>query len=281
MRFIVRHDTHYRYDTPVVLAPHVLRLTPRPGEHLLVSRTLAVTPEPAEIRHETDAFGNLIARVVFPDRPVGELRIDSRFELQTSFPPPPPAAGALPPLPWGPIADPALAPFGPGAAGGDGNVTAFAGALAGEVGHQPIAFLEQLCRTIHARSDCHVRPTGAAQSAAETLASWRGACRDLTVLFLAAARSLGIPGRFCSGYQAAAETPDGRHYLHAWPELFLPGAGWRGWDPTHGIPVGDGHVALCAAPDQEDTMPVTGGYYFGSSVTSTLDFEVRIATSTS
>ena len=87
-----------------------------------------------------------------------------------------------------------------------------------------------------------------------------------------------MAGRFCSGYQAAADTPDGRRYLHAWPEIFLPGAGWRGWDPTHGISVGDGHVALCAAPDQAATMPVTGGYYFGDAITATLDFEVTIRT---
>jgi transglutaminase-like putative cysteine protease len=61
--------------------------------------------------------------------------------------------------------------------------------------------------------------------------------------------------------------------------VFLPDVGWRGWDPTHGVPAGEGHVALCAAPDQAATMPVVGGYYFGNSITATLDFEVSIATS--
>ena len=277
MRFVVHHDTRYRYDVPVVLAPHILRLTPRPGEHHVRTRALVVVPEPVEMREETDAFGNLVVHVTFPARPVDELRIDSRFELETSIPPFPAGVGTLPPLPW--VPDAALAPFGAQPAHGEPGVAAFAQALSAEVDHQPVAFLEHLCRTLHARTDRHVRPTGAAQRASETLATWRGACRDLTVLFLAAARSVGISGRFCSGYQAAAETPDGLRYLHAWPELFLPGVGWRGWDPTHGMPIGDGHVALCAAPDQADTMPVTGGYFFGSSVTSTLDFEVRISTS--
>jgi transglutaminase-like putative cysteine protease len=272
MRFDVRHDTHYRYDVPVVLAPHVLRLSPRPGEHRLLTRRLVVMPEPVEVREETDALGNLLVRVTFSDRPTQELRIDSRFALETSAPAPA-AAGALPPLPWSPD------PFGAGAADGDPSVAAFARAVAAEAGHEPVAFLEHLCRTIFARADRQIRPEGAAQTAAQTLATWRGACRDYTVLFLAAARGFGIPGRFCSGYQAAAETPDGRRYLHAWPELFLPGIGWRGWDPTHGVPVGDGHVALCAAPDQADTMPVTGGYFFTGTLNSTLDFEVRIATS--
>ena len=81
------------------------------------------------------------------------------------------------------------------------------------------------------------------------------------MLFLAACRSLGLPARFVSGYQAHAETPDGRRHLHAWAQARLPGLGWRGYDPTHGLAVADGHVALCAAPEQGATMPVEGGYW--------------------
>lgn len=278
MRFDVQHQTQYRYSVPVVLAPHLLRLTPQPGLHRLQSRALVVVPQPIEVREEVDGFGNQITRVTFADRPTAELRIDSRLELDTAPPLTAAGTGALAPLPWPPTLDHDLARYSQGAAGVDPGVAAFARGLAVEVGQQPVAFLDHLCRTIHARSDRHIRPTGDAQRPAETLASWRGACRDLTMLFLAAVRSLGMPARFCSGYQAAAETADGQRYLHAWPEVFLPGVGWRGWDPTHGVVVGEGHVTLCAAPDQADTMPVTGGYYFGSSITATLDFTVRIAT---
>ena len=284
MRFAVQHETHYRYSVPVVLAPHLLRMTPQPGANVIRSRTLVVVPQPTEVRAEIDAFGNQVTRVSFTDRPTAELRIDSRCALDTAAPPPISASLALAPLPWAPNFDSDLARYSQGGAGAgvgvgvDFGVAAFARGVAAEAGHQPLAFLDHLCRTIHARSDRHIRPTGDAQSAAETLATWRGACRDLTMLFLAAARSQGMAARFCSGYQAAAETPDGQRHLHAWPEVFLPGAGWRGWDPTHGVVVGEGHVALCAAPDQADTMPVAGGYYFGGSITATLDFVVRIAT---
>ncbi len=276
MRFAVRHETLYRYSVPVVLAPHVLRLTPR-AKSQVATRSLVVSPEPIALREETDAYGNLVARVTFSDRATGELRIESRFELETS--PPQPAFEPSERLPWAqPLADDLMA-YRPGDAGIDPAVIAFARAAAAEVGQQPVAFLDHLCRTIHARADKQIRTSGDAQAAAETLASWQGACRDFTVLFLAAARSMGMPARFCSGYQSAADTPDGRRYLHAWPEVFLPGVGWRGWDPTHGVAAGEGHVALCAAPDQADTMPVVGGFYFaGSSVTSTLDFDLRITT---
>jgi transglutaminase-like putative cysteine protease len=266
MRFSVRHTTIYRYSTPVALAPHVLRLSPRATEGVL-GRSIVVSPQPVEQREELDADGNTLTHVAFAPTPTAELFIESTFALETRQPVAP-LVGASAPLPW------------PGTnAAVDPAVAAFARQVAAQAGNDPVAFLNRLCETMHARADKHVRPDGDAQSPTETLSTWRGACRDYTVLFLAAARSLGLVARFVSGYQSAAETPDGRRYLHAWPEVFIPGAGWHGWDPTHGIPVGDGHVALCAAPEQAGTMPVTGGFYFdGPSVTSTLDFDLRVDT---
>ncbi|HVZ74078.1 MAG TPA: transglutaminase family protein [Polyangia bacterium] len=265
MRFVVRHETRYGYSVPVVLGPHVLRLTPRP-DHLVLARSLVVRPEPVALHDEIDAFGNSVARAVFAPAATSELFIESRFEVDTAAPAP-----VSPVIP----SPAALAPYHAGEI--DGGVAAFARAVAAEAGPGTLAFLDHLCRVMHARADKHVRPTGDAQSAAVTLTTWRGACRDFTALFLAAVRSEGFAARFCSGYQAAADTPDGRSYLHAWPEVYVPDIGWRGWDPTHGIPVTDGHVALAAAPDQADTMPVAGGYVFdGPSVTSTLDFDLRV-----
>lgn len=276
MRFVVRHASLYRYSVPVVLAPHVFRLTPRP-ENRIRTRSLVVTPQPVELRDELDGFGNPVTRAIFSSAATNELRVESRLELDT-----PPAPGSLSvvldPLPWPWPPPETLAPYQPN--GTDPAVATFAREVAAEAGHQPLAFLDNLCRSIYARADRQVRHTGDAQTATETLQTWRGACRDLTVLFLEAARSLGMPARFCSGYQAAADTPDGQRYLHAWPEVFVPGVGWRGWDPTHGIPVGEGHVALCAAPDQAGTMPVVGSFSFdGAIITSTLDFTVEIGTS--
>jgi len=278
MRFAVRHETLYRYSAPVVLAPHLLRLTPR-AEHQIRTRTLVVRPEPVERHEERDGYGNHVARVIFSNQATQELSIESRFELETAAPRP--ASEVSERLPWTArqLAEDDLSVYRPGDASVDPLVVAFARTVAAEVGDQPVAFLNHLCRTIHARADKQIRTSGNAQGAADTLASWQGACRDFTVLFLAAVRSQGMAARFCSGYQAAAETPDGRRYLHAWAEVFVPGAGWRGWDPTHGVAAGEGHVALCAAPDQAETMPVVGGFYFsGGSITSTLDFDLRIAT---
>ncbi len=272
MRFTVRHDTLYRYAAPVRLAGHVLRLTPRPEGVSLRSHVLSVDPMPAARDGRVDGFGNPVVDLEFTGE-TDVLRIESRFELETIGPSTRIAAD-VPELPWAPDPRAATAPFlvDPGI---DDEVRAFAFALAAASHRRAAGFLDLLTRTLFARTDRHIRPDGPAQRAAHTLATGRGACRDVTVLFLAAARALGIPARFVSGYQARAETPDGRRHLHAWPEVFVPGSGWHGFDPTHGVAVEDGHVALAAAPDQFGTMPVEGGYY-GEAVASTLTYTVEI-----
>jgi transglutaminase-like putative cysteine protease len=274
MRFSVRHQTLYRYSAPVRLAEHVLRFNPRPEAGRLLTRTLSIDPTPIERDDTLDPFGNLVTRVAF-DKLTARFAIDSRFELEVASP----AAAKIaapPPLPWPIEAD------GPNAiycASGDVDdaVSAFAAGIASQCGGEALAFLDRLNETLFVRIRHDIRAEGAARPAAATLALGHGACRDVTDLFLAACRSLGAPARFVSGYQAKADTPDGRRHLHAWPEAFAPGLGWLAYDPTHGVKVTDGHVALCAAPGQAATMPVEGGFY-GGAVTSTLDYQVEIET---
>jgi transglutaminase-like putative cysteine protease len=276
LRFHIQHETLYRYSAPVVFAPHVLRLNPRTRGVDVLSRALLVHPQPAEVLDFDDAFGNRLSRVTFQGLPSDALRVESRLELETFFTPDAGGDEGLPELPW-------PAPVGDGLdvyrheADGDASVHAFAETVAAGAGRRPLAFLEALNASLFGSMTAHVRHEGDAQRAGTTLATRRGACRDITVLFLAACRSQGIPARFVSGYQARAQTPDGQRYLHAWAEAFVPGRGWSGWDPTHGLRAADGHVALCAAPDQADTMPVEGGFY-GNARTSTLDWSLRIAT---
>ena len=274
MHFCVRHETVYRYTAPVTFAPHVLRLNPRADGARILADSLTIDPAPAARHDATDSFGNLVTHVSF-DRTSDLLRIEKRLELDVAEGPRLRDPG-LPRLPWSPGAHDALADYRP-AGDHDATVSGFAARLAAESGWAALPFLNRLSGTLFTRLERRIRVDGAAQSPAHTLTIGRGACRDITVLFMAACRSLGIAARFVSGYQAQADTPDGRRHLHAWPEVFLPGLGWRGFDPTHGIAVTDGHVALCAAPDQADTMPVEGGFY-GEGITATLDYRVEIAT---
>ncbi|MGB7934938.1 MAG: transglutaminase-like domain-containing protein [Gammaproteobacteria bacterium] len=97
-----------------------------------------------------------------------------------------------------------------------------------------------------------------------TLDRGRGACRDLAVLFITMCRLQGIAARFVSGYQARAETEHPRRYLHAWPEVYLPGGGWRGYDPGHGDAVAG-------------AAPIEGSFY-GAGASSSLEYELNIKT---
>ena len=275
MRFSVRHDTLYRYNAPVGLAPHLLRLTPRAERVRMLASHLTVQPVPTARQESVDRFGDRITQVSF-DGLSHLLHVESYFDLEISAPTPlrdsePSRNPAWLCRPQGVPAD-----YWPGDRQ-DQAVQGFAQTLASESGWEALPFLEHLSQTLFRRFHRGNRIEGAAQAPARTLATGRGACRDLTVLFMAACRSLGIAARFVSGYQAHADAPDGNRHLHAWPEVFLPDAGWRGFDPTHGIAVTDGHVALCAAPDQTATMPIEGSFY-GNGVTATLDYRVRIAT---
>jgi transglutaminase-like putative cysteine protease len=279
VRFHIEHESLYRYDVPIQLTEHVLRLTPRADAVNVLARRLVVEPEPAASREEVDAFGNSITRLEFRGS-TQHLRVSSAIELDTLAAPEP--SSQLAPLPHvPPLADDL---FMYRSNGFHPTVKELADRLVAEAGHAPVRFLDQLTHTLYSRIDRHVRPSGGARSAHETLALGSGACRDLTVLFLEVCRSQGLAARFVSGYQAQAQSPDGQRHLHAWAEVFLPGSasqtsGWHAWDAMHGVRVSDGHVALCAAPHQAATMPIEGGFLFdGATVNSTLDHSVRIGT---
>lgn len=260
MRFGVSHESIYRYSSPVRLADHVLRLMPRPEYVADVTQELVIEPEPAWRREEVDPFGNPVIRVGFTgETPM--LRIISRITADTIAPPAGPAAVAE-----------AAHFLGDGEAP---EIEAFAAQVAADADGDDHAFLAQLTRILHQRIKHGIRLKGHAQTPVETLQSSRGACRDVTVLFIALCRARGIPARFTSGYQAFAQVSDGTRHLHAWPEAFLPGIGWRAYDPTHGRAVGETHLPLAVAPEQRATMPVQGGY-FGSKVSASLDFQIHI-----
>ena len=120
-------------------------------------------------------------------------------------------------------------------------------------------------------------PKWAAMSPSETLASKRGARRDLAVLFMYASRSLEIASRFVSGY---IHEPGriGTSELHAWAEVYLPGGGWRGYDPSRGIAVSDQHIPVATGPEPQ-WAAATEGFFIGNASDSTIDYEVTVSES--
>ena len=167
-----------------------------------------------------------------------------------------------------PVEGPAEGPAG-------GTVAAWAAELAAAVEHNTTAFLMQLADRIHHDFQHVGRFEGEPMAPEQTLAGRRGACRDTAMLFVAACRSQGLAARFVSGYSIHHPPEVTEHELHAWAEVYLSGAGWRGYDPSLGLAVADGHLVLATAPDHILAAPVTGTYR-GTGVTSTMTYALTV-----
>ena len=166
-----------------------------------------------------------------------------------------------------------LTPYLERASSGD-DVSRFAQAIALEVNHETVPFLSALTRRIHENWQYQVRPLGDPWPASTTFQKRRGACRDLAVLLIDCFREAGLAARFVSGYRKNdARTTELE--LHAWAEVYLPGAGWRGYDPTTGLAVADGHVALAAGPNPRVAAP-TSGTFRGTGVDSSIRTSIDI-----
>jgi transglutaminase-like putative cysteine protease len=156
----------------------------------------------------------------------------------------------------------------------DDSVTSFAESVRREVHAKTIPFLTTLNQRIAQRCRPAVRLEGDPQSPAFTLREGTGACRDLAVLFIDACRAVGLAARFVSGYYGGPTQVEQR-YLHAWAEVFLPGAGWRGFDPLQGLAVADQHVPVAAAATPQAAAPIDGSLR-RSGVAATLDVDLQI-----
>jgi transglutaminase-like putative cysteine protease len=277
MRFQIDHSTRYEYSSPVALGPQTVRLRPRPdgGMHEL-TWDLAVDPKPQTRSDQLDAEGNLVSRLWF----VGETRhLDIAIKLNAqalrtnAFDFIPELGANRLPMDYAPAEASALAPYRALGQADHGAQTLRTRCEAKSDG-SPAGFLLELNQWIFTQIEREIRDQGAAQTPAQTLRLGRGACRDQTVLFLAVTRAAGLAARFVSGYQDKSAMETGSRYLHAWPEVYLPGGGWRGFDPTRGIIVTDGHVPVAASASPQGAAPVEGSYY--GSARSQMSFRLDI-----
>lgn len=282
MHFEIQHSTTYQYSAPVSLGPHTVRLTPRcNGNQRVLHYRLDVSPKPVLHASVLDVEGNVITRLWFTGE-TSELRIVSEFALHTLQDNPfdyvldTPATRL--PVPYSEREAPLLAayryPHLPAQ-----EVVRLASALSARTRRDTMAFLATLNDMLHNDFEREIREHGPPQTPQLTLARRRGACRDLAVLFMAICRAQGIAARFVSGYQARAETRRDRRYLHAWPEVYIPGGGWRGFDPSHGAAVADAHVAVAAACSPAGAASIEGAF-FGNGVGSDMTFDLKIHTRT-
>jgi len=280
MRFRVHHRTRYRYSEPVSLGPHVLRLRPRTdASSRLLAHSLTIDPPPAQRSCALDSDGNVVLQVRFAT-PTSALTVTSRFRVQTDCESaPPPQGSLLSEAPYAPAERARLAAWIDVDDGRGAGVAALADEIASRHS-EPAAFVAELNARLHASVGRGIREFGAPQSPEDTLRLNQGACRDLAVLFAATCRQVGLAARFVSGYQrgldAVTNGPRTKRWMHAWPEVFLPGCGWLGYDPTHGSTVTDAHVALAAAADPANAAPITGSYFGAAKAKMTTDLRIHV-----
>lgn len=282
VRYQITHKTLYCYSQPVRLSTHTVRLRPRSdGTQCLDSFEMKVYPEPSKLSNVLDIEGNACTQLWFADDATSELQIETTAIAETFRANPfdylsePWAIAAPIDYPSSMAARLAAYLDAPYPEMDSPQAVDFAQSILHEAGGNVGSFLVQLAQTIYEQFNYVNRPTGDPLPAGVTLAQKAGSCRDFTVLFMAACRAVGLAARFVSGYQEGDPEQDNRD-LHAWPEVYIPGGGWRGFDPTHGLAVCDCHIALAASAFPKDAAPVSGTLKVGEQATSTLDYHLQI-----
>ncbi len=267
----LNHLTHYRYDRPITLSPQVVRLRPAPHSRTpILSYSLKITPARHFINWQQDPQANYLARLVFPEKTrefcvevdlVASMSVINPFDFfpepyATTFPFKYEAGQQeelepyLQRLPLTPLLQRFLqnVPTDPRAS---------------------VDFLVDLNRQVQRAVSYVIRLEPGVQTPEETLQLARGSCRDSAWLLVQVLRHLGLAARFVSGYLIqlvpdvkSLDGPSGTDHdftdLHAWCEVYLPGAGWIGLDPTSGLFAGEGHIPLACSPQPSSAAPITG-----------------------
>lgn len=277
----IQHSLHYQYSESVTLDPHILYLHPRKSSLLTIqSFELRIDPQPVQISKNLDPEGNT-QNILFFKEPVQYLDIRMEAQVETTefnpfdfvyFP----FESKRLPMRYSDSYLKTLSPY-LGLEGIGAIVEQTARQLASQVQYETSAFLMQINEFIFKNFAYEIREEGAPHTPEVTLLSRRGSCRDYAVLFSALCRAMGLATRFVSGYYtgvAPVDVPNQTHHLHAWVEVFLPGGGWRGYDPTQHEVVSGNHIPLAASCLPEEITPVYGSYR--GSATSILTTNVFI-----
>lgn len=264
-RLEILHRTYYNFSKSVRLGPHRLLLRPREGADLRIESSGLVIEPAHRVTWHRDVFDNAVATVEF-SAPAARLAITSEIVVQHFVEEPldfvvEEAAVSYPFL-YAAEDRLILAPFQrPVYAEAAADVRRWLDALdVGEERVETYALLDRLNRGIHRDFAYAAREQPGVQSPAETLASRTGSCRDFATLFIEACRNIGLASRFVSGYlnqRAAIPVPGA---THAWAEVYLPGPGWKGFDPTTGEVAGNDNIAVAVSRHPQEVPPVAGSF---------------------
>lgn len=283
IKVALEHRTSYTFDRPVRVYPHVVRLRPAPHCRTPVDAySLRIEPDEHFINWQQDAVGNFLARLVFPTPTrrltitvglIADLKVINPFDFfiedwaETW-----PAQGLTYPKELADDLEPYLRPVDEdGDGSGPGKlVRSWLDNFSVADGTRTIDLLVALNRAVNADVAYSVRMEPGVQTPDHTLRTGVGSCRDSAWLLVSILRQLGLAARFVSGYLVqlasdveALDGPSGPAAdftdLHAWAEVYIPGAGWIGLDPTSGLFAGEGHIPLAATPQPASAAPITGG----------------------
>ena len=279
MRARLIHRFDYRYSKPVLLGPHRFCLRPRPhGFQRLIDYRLEISPDPSQLYELMAAGGDTITRARF----LGEsdhLTVVATSEVETFTPPLLEACldeqMAHLPVQIGKLNPDLLSNLQGWLPNGQHDAAAVdlaQEALMGSDGRS-LNFLQQLVEVIQDRVKYTQRHVGPAWPAGRTLKERVGSCRDLAMLMIECCRSVGLPARFVSGYHLVEPKPE-RYDLHAWAEVYLQGAGWRGFDPSGQGAVDDRYLPVATSSRSDLTAAVSGTFSGPPGVESELEWEI-------
>ena len=287
LKIVISHKTLYKYDRPVSLSPHIFRLRPAPHSRTPIEAySIKIKPENQFFNWQQDPFGNYLARLIFPEKTT-ELSIDVEIiadlktinpfdffveEYAEEYPFEYTETTKKELQPYLEITD-------------KGKLLEDFIKTIDYTPRKTIYFLIDINRKIYEYLNYNIRMDPGVQPCEETLERKNGSCRDYAWLFVQVLRHLGFGARFVSGYlvqlksdEKSLDGPSGPEEdftdLHAWAEVYLPGAGWIGFDATSGLLAGEGHIPLACTPSFESAAPVSGmtdvcetEFFFENSVT--------------
>ena len=283
MRAQLDHCLTYTYNAQVSLGEHRLCLRPRgQGHQRLIEHRLTVSPQPSHSHDLLAASGDAIQRVRFLGTTDAlMIHASSLVETVRTTPLLDCFNGLEPPLPYprGQLNSDlqgALEGWLPNGQHDPSAVELAQDALMGS-NQQAIPFLQQLMEMIQDRVKYTQRHIGPAWPAGRTLRERVGSCRDLAMLMVECSRTVGLPARFVSGYHLADPAPES-YDLHAWAEIYLPGAGWRGFDPSAGCEISDRYIVLATSSKPALTAAVSGTFSGPPGTRSELSWTIEAST---
>lgn len=279
-RLQIDHLTEYQFNASVTLLPHRLFLRPRESHNVRIAASrIAISPAHV-VRWQRDTLDNSLAIASFTE-PTTLLRIESQvvvehyderpldflFEERARYHPfqydEEEAANLVPfrDLVW---------------PSDQSSVAQWLSTLGLSTRTETFTLLDRLNRAICSDFGYQAREEPGVQSPAFTLARRSGSCRDYAALFMDACRQLGFAARFVSGYHTSPENQQDAGSTHAWAEVYLPGPGWKGFDPTAGLLVGSQHIAVAVSRRPETVAPISGSFIGPSEPRPSMRVSVRV-----